>query len=148
MLCFGGLGFADSDSGCGPTHHSSNHAVVAFHIEELEWPTTRIYNYVQGLWGEKIRIIHIPTDFLDIFVQLLLQSWEIEIGIADNVGLMNLEILLYVRYQIMSSEMLVTRWLFKRTLNIYLHIFFWRLSFWMGKIGLYAVLYICIIYKI
>ena len=28
--------------------------MAASHIEELECPTTRIDNYVQGLWGEKI----------------------------------------------------------------------------------------------
>ena len=44
---------AGSDPGCGPTHCSSSHAVVVSHTEELEWPTTRIYNYVPGLWGEK-----------------------------------------------------------------------------------------------
>ena len=39
-------GFAGSDPDCGPTHRSSNHAVVASHIERL---TTMIYNYVLGL---------------------------------------------------------------------------------------------------
>ena len=39
------------------SHHPSvsSHAVVAAHIEELEGPTTRLYNYVLGLWGEKKR---------------------------------------------------------------------------------------------
>ena len=37
----------------GPMHGSSGHAVVASHIEELEWPAPRIHNYVLGLWGEK-----------------------------------------------------------------------------------------------
>ena len=34
-------------------HHSSvsSHAVAVAHIEELEGLTTRIYNYVLGLWG-------------------------------------------------------------------------------------------------
>ena len=34
-------------------HHlpSSSHAVVAAHTEELVGLTTRIYNYVPGLWG-------------------------------------------------------------------------------------------------
>ena len=54
-LCFGGLGFASSDPGCGPTHRSSSHAVVASHIAELEGLATRIYNYVLGLWGGKKR---------------------------------------------------------------------------------------------
>ena len=30
-----------------------SHAEVASHIEEVEGPTTGIYNYVPGLWGEK-----------------------------------------------------------------------------------------------
>ena len=47
------LGFASLDPGCGLTHHSSSHAVAASHIEELEGITTRIYNYVLGLWGGK-----------------------------------------------------------------------------------------------
>ena len=34
-------------------HHSSSQAVAAFHVEELEGPTIRIYNCVLGLWGEK-----------------------------------------------------------------------------------------------
>ena len=41
-----------SDPGHGPTHHSSSHAVAAPHMEELEGPTTRIYNYVLGLYRE------------------------------------------------------------------------------------------------
>ena len=34
-------------------HHSSvsSHAVVVAHIDELKGLTTRIYNYVLGLWG-------------------------------------------------------------------------------------------------
>ena len=32
---------------------SSSRAVAASHMEELEWPTSRIYNYVLRLWGEK-----------------------------------------------------------------------------------------------
>ena len=47
------LGFPSSDPGHRPTHHSSSHVVAASHIEELEGLTTRIYNYVLGLWGEK-----------------------------------------------------------------------------------------------
>ena len=39
--------------GLGPTHCSSSHTVVAFHIEEPEWPRIRIYNYTLGHWGEK-----------------------------------------------------------------------------------------------
>ena len=55
MVHFGDLGFASSDSGHGPTHCSAGHAVAASHIEELEGLTTRIYNYVLWLWGEKER---------------------------------------------------------------------------------------------
>ena len=55
MLSFGGLAYAGSDPGRGPTQCSSSHAVVASHIEELEGFTTRIYNHVLGLWGEKKR---------------------------------------------------------------------------------------------
>ena len=36
VLRFGGLGFAGSEHGCGPTHCPSSHAVAASHIEELE----------------------------------------------------------------------------------------------------------------
>ena len=54
-LCFGSLGFTSLDPGCGPMHCSSSHAVVASHVEELEGPKTRIYNYVLGLWGEEKR---------------------------------------------------------------------------------------------
>ena len=49
----GGPGFAGLDTGCGRTHRSSGHAVAASYIEELEWPTTRIYNYLLGLWWGK-----------------------------------------------------------------------------------------------
>ena len=42
-------------------HCSSGHAVAAFHIE-LERPTTRIYNYVLGLWGEKKKRRELATD--------------------------------------------------------------------------------------
>ena len=51
--CFGCLGFTSSDPGHGHTHHSSGHAVVVSHIEELEWPTAKVYNSVLGLWGGK-----------------------------------------------------------------------------------------------
>ena len=38
--------------GTEPHHFSiSNHAMVVAHIEELERLTTRIDNYVLGLWG-------------------------------------------------------------------------------------------------
>ena len=53
VLCFSGLGSAGLDPGHRPTHHSSSQAVVASHMEELEGLTTRIYNYILELWGEK-----------------------------------------------------------------------------------------------
>ena len=54
VLRFGGLGFTSLDPGHGPTSHSSSHAVAASHIEEPGCrSTTKIYNYVLGLWGEK-----------------------------------------------------------------------------------------------
>ena len=34
-------------------HHSSGHAEAASHIAQPEGPTTRIYNYVLGGFGEK-----------------------------------------------------------------------------------------------
>ena len=52
-LCFSGPEFASLDPGCGPTYRSSSHAVAASHIEELEWPITRICNCALGLWGGK-----------------------------------------------------------------------------------------------
>ena len=55
MFHFGGPGSVGLDPGPGPLHHSSSHAVVASHIEELEGPTTRIHSYVLRLWGEKKR---------------------------------------------------------------------------------------------
>ena len=42
-------------------HHSSSHSVAASQTEELEGPTTRIYNYVLGLWGGK-KIGRLATD--------------------------------------------------------------------------------------
>ena len=47
--------WASLDPGDGPTHCSASHAVEAPYIEELELLTTRIYNYVLGLWGGKKR---------------------------------------------------------------------------------------------
>ena len=32
---------------------SSTRAVAVSDMEELDWPTSRIHNYVLGLWGEK-----------------------------------------------------------------------------------------------
>ena len=62
LLCFGGPQFTSLDHGHGLTHCSSSHAVVASHIEELEWLTTRIYNYVLGLWGEKKKRKRLATN--------------------------------------------------------------------------------------
>ena len=53
MLCFGGPGFIPLDPEHGPVHCSSGCAVAASHIQELEWPITRIYIYVLELWGGK-----------------------------------------------------------------------------------------------
>ena len=46
--CLSGPG---SVPGHGTTPLLTYCAVVAAHREELEGPTTRIYNYVLGLWG-------------------------------------------------------------------------------------------------
>ena len=43
-LCFGGPGFRQS---------RSSHAEAVSHTAELEGPTTRIYNYALGDFGEK-----------------------------------------------------------------------------------------------
>ena len=51
-LCFGGPGFVGLHPGRRPTRGSASHAVAASHIEQ-EGLTTRIYNYVLGLWGEE-----------------------------------------------------------------------------------------------
>ena len=41
VLRFGSLGFTGLDSGCGPTHHSSSHTVVASHIQNRgRWAQT------------------------------------------------------------------------------------------------------------
>ena len=61
-LCFGSLGFTGLDPGCGPMYHSSSHAVVTPHIEELEWLSTRVHNYVLGLWEEKRNRGRLATD--------------------------------------------------------------------------------------
>ena len=46
-------GFAGSDSGCRPSTTHQAILEVASHIEKLEGPTTRIYNYVLGGFGKK-----------------------------------------------------------------------------------------------
>ena len=45
-------GFTSSDLGA-EWHCSSGHAEVVSHIAQPEGPTTRIYNYVLGVFGEK-----------------------------------------------------------------------------------------------
>ena len=50
-LCIGRQEFAGSDPGLRPMYCSSSHAVVASPIEDIEWPTTSVYNYILGLWG-------------------------------------------------------------------------------------------------
>ena len=53
MLCLGGPGFHQFASWTRTGHHSSGHAEVESHIAQPEGPTTRIYNYVLGEFGEK-----------------------------------------------------------------------------------------------
>ena len=48
-LCCGGPGFG---SRVRTWHHSSGHVEVASHIPQLEGPATKIYNCVQGEFGE------------------------------------------------------------------------------------------------
>ena len=45
-------GFPGSDPGRGTWHHSSGHVEAASHIAQVEEPTTKIYNYEQGGFGE------------------------------------------------------------------------------------------------
>ena len=52
-LHFGGPGFLGFGSWVQTWHRSSSHAEVASHIVQPEGPTTRIYNYVLGGFGEK-----------------------------------------------------------------------------------------------
>ena len=52
-LQFSGPGFPSWDPGRGPAHHSSNHAVVASGMENLEGLAARMYSYMLGLWGAK-----------------------------------------------------------------------------------------------
>ena len=46
-------GFVGLDPGRRPMHCLSSHAEVASHIGEPKGPTTRIYHYVLGDFGEK-----------------------------------------------------------------------------------------------
>ena len=58
----------------------SSHAVVAAHIEELEGSTTRIYNYVLGLWGgiKRVRLaIEVSSGWILPSKKILLKNLEI-----------------------------------------------------------------------
>ena len=52
---FGGPGFHGFASWAQTWYCSSGHAEVASHIPQLEGPTTKIYSYVLGGFGEKNR---------------------------------------------------------------------------------------------
>ena len=52
-LSFGSAGFHQFGSWVWTWHHSAGRAEVASHIVQPEGPTTRIYNYVLGGFGEK-----------------------------------------------------------------------------------------------
>ena len=49
----GGPRFLQFGSWARTWHRSSGHAEVASHMPQLEGPTTRIYNYALGGFGEK-----------------------------------------------------------------------------------------------
>ena len=53
MLRFGNPGFHQFRSWAQTRHRSSGHAEAASHMPQLEGPTTEIYNYVLGGFGEK-----------------------------------------------------------------------------------------------
>ena len=53
IFCFCGPGFPQLGSWVRTRHHSSGHAESASHIAQAEGPTTRMYNYVLGGFGEK-----------------------------------------------------------------------------------------------
>ena len=52
-LCFSSPGFHQFGSWAKTWHHSSSHAEMASHTAQPEGPTTRIYNYVLGGFGEE-----------------------------------------------------------------------------------------------
>ena len=63
--------------GAEPHHLSvSGHAVVAYHIEELEEFTANIYNHALGLWGRNKKIVRKqvfePTRICSTYMQFLL----------------------------------------------------------------------------
>ena len=53
VLCFSNPGFCGLGSQARTWHHSLGHAEAASHMAQPEGPTTRMYNYVLGLWGEE-----------------------------------------------------------------------------------------------
>ena len=56
-LCFGGPGFRWFGSWARTWHRSLGHPEVAFHMPQLEGPTTKnIQLCIGGLWGEKGKI--------------------------------------------------------------------------------------------
>ena len=52
-FCLGSPGFSQLGSWAQTWHRLSGHAEAASHIAQPEWPTTGIYNYVLGGFGEK-----------------------------------------------------------------------------------------------
>ena len=52
-MFFSGLGYGRFGSWAQTWYLSSSHAEAASHILQLEGPTTKIYNYVLGSFGEK-----------------------------------------------------------------------------------------------
>uniref|UniRef100_A0A9L0S1D5 Glutathione S-transferase n=1 Tax=Equus caballus TaxID=9796 RepID=A0A9L0S1D5_HORSE len=53
LLRYSGPGFLWFGSCAWTWHHSSSHIEAASHILQLEGPTTKIYNYILGGYGEK-----------------------------------------------------------------------------------------------
>ena len=51
----GDPGFCWFGSWAWTWHCSSSHVEVASHVAQPEVPTTRIYNYVLGVWGRRKR---------------------------------------------------------------------------------------------
>ena len=75
MLCFGGLGFVGSDPGCGPTHHSSGHAVAASYIHN-RGKLAQMIAQGQSSSPTKTKRATIPNslDFFLYFMQSLILS--------------------------------------------------------------------------
>ena len=53
FMCSTGPGFHQFRSWAWTWHRSSGHNEAASHMPQLEGPTTKIYNYVLGGFGEK-----------------------------------------------------------------------------------------------